>query len=94
MPQKFKVLEKVEQPIASPQADAGRGSIPASCSDDPRWTSADKWLPPDPEPVLATDLGTHYVASWDGKDWIDVQSDEVIDCYITHWMWLPDFPEE
>jgi len=60
----------------------------------PTWVNSDSWLPPDPEPVLATDQGTHYVASWDGKDWIDVHSDEAIDCHITHWMWLPNMPDE
>ena len=58
------------------------------------WTPADKWLPPDAEPVLATDLGAYYVASWGGDEWTDCSTDEPIDCHITHWRWLPDFPEE
>lgn len=33
MPQKYKVLEKVDQPLAQSQTEAGCGSIPASGSD-------------------------------------------------------------
>lgn len=60
----------------------------------PLWTPCEKFLPPDPEPVLATDQGTHYVAYWNGEEWMDAFSDEPIDCHVTHWMWLPDFPDE
>lgn len=96
MPQLIKVLS-APQDIASPQAEGRVGSIPASGSDErlkPLWTPSDKWLPPDPEPVLATDMGTHYIAYWNGEEWCDCYSDDVIDCHITHWTWLPDFPEE
>lgn len=56
------------------------------------WTEADQWLPPDPEPVLAWDQGTHYIASWNGSEWMDCSTEEPIDCFITHWRWL-DTPE-
>jgi hypothetical protein len=58
------------------------------------WTPTEKFLPPPNESVLATDQGTYYVAIYDGQEWFDALSEEAIDCHITHWMWLPEFPDE
>jgi hypothetical protein len=97
MPTKYKVLER-PQAVPPPPAEEGSGTIPAAGSGRPRvaplWTPADKFLPPPHESVLATDQGTYYVAIYDGQEWFDALSEEAIDCYITHWMWLPEFPEE
>ena len=60
----------------------------------PQWVSADKWLPMGPHCVLATDLECHFIAVWDGTEWCNAWTDEAIDSVVTHWMELPDPPED
>lgn len=76
-----------------PKANRRLAAPQGSASSAEQWTPADKWLPPDPEPVLAWDGGTHYIASYDGQEWFDCSTEEPIDCYITHWRWL-DVPAD
>ena len=60
----------------------------------PQWVPADKWLPMGPHCVLATDLECHFIAVWDGTEWCNAWTDEAIDSVVTHWMELPDPPED
>lgn len=60
----------------------------------PLWIDAAKWLPPAPRCVLASDLEAHFIATWDGEEWANAWTDEPIDSVITHWMELPELPEE
>jgi len=50
-------------------------------------------LPSNPRCVLATDLESCFIACYD-RDWIDAYTEKPIDSVITHWMELPDMPEE
>jgi hypothetical protein len=47
-----------------------------------------------PHCVLATDLECHFIAVWDGTEWSNAWTDEPIDSVVTHWMELPEMPEE
>lgn len=60
----------------------------------PQWVPAEKWLPMGPHCVLATDMDTHFIAVWDGTEWSNAWTDEPIDSVVTHWMELPDPPDE
>ena len=44
--------------------------------------------------VLATDMEMHFIACFDGDEWAEVYTEEPIDSVITHWMPLPQIPEE
>jgi len=61
---------------------------------DNTWIPADSLLPMGPHCVLATDMEAHFIACWDGEKWDNAWTDEEIDSHITHWMELPEFPEE
>ena len=58
------------------------------------WTDAEKHVPEECMQVLASDLGTIYVAYWREGRWFDCSTEEEIDCHVTHWTWLPELPEE
>ena len=60
----------------------------------PIWTDAANCLPPDMRCVLATDMEMHFIACFDGDEWAEVYTEEPIDSVITHWMPLPQIPEE
>lgn len=57
----------------------------------PKWIEAEKWLPGTMS-VLATDLECIWIATYDGDVWRDAE-DEPIDSCVTHWMDLPDLPD-
>lgn len=59
----------------------------------PQWIPATKWLPLGPHHVLVSDYEIVTIGSWDGEGWIDY-NDEPFDSVITHWMELPDHPDE
>jgi hypothetical protein len=61
---------------------------------DPRWIDASKWLPLDPHEVLATDSEGKYLAYYKEDEWWDAVFDEPVDSVITHWMELPELPED
>ena len=58
------------------------------------WIPAAEFLPMGPHCVLATDLEAHFIAVWDGSEWSNAWTDEPIDSVVTHWMELPEMPEE
>ena len=61
------------------------------------WIPADKELPGNPHCVLATDGECHFVACYEGHEeeaWINAHTSEGIDSHITHWMELPEVPNE
>lgn len=67
------------------------------------WIPADKELPGNQRCVLATDGECHFIACYEtngtdfhGKDcdWVNAHTSEAIDSYITHWMELPEVPNE
>ena len=70
------------------------------------WIPADKELPGNPRCVLATDTEAHYIAVCEGagdlsnqppsdkRKWVEAFTGEEIDSVITHWMELPEVPNE
>lgn len=60
----------------------------------PKWVDASKWLPQGPHEVLATDGENWFVACLQGSEWWMHELDEPCDSVVTHWMELPEIPEE
>ena len=60
----------------------------------PQWVDASKWLPQGPHEVLATDGENRFVACLQGAEWWLHELDEPCDSVVTHWMELPELPEE
>jgi hypothetical protein len=60
----------------------------------PQWVDASKWLPQGPHEVLATDMEGRFLACLQGSEWWCPILDEPIDSVVTHWMELPELPEE
>jgi hypothetical protein len=60
----------------------------------PRWVDASKWLPQGPHEVLATDGESWFVACLQGSEWWLHELDEPCDSVVTHWMELPELPQE
>ena len=70
------------------------------------WIPADKELPGNPRCVLATDGEAHFIAVYDhegemanrailmGRKWYEAFTGEETDSVITHWMELPEVPNE
>ena len=65
------------------------------------WIPADKQLPGNPRCVLATDMEAHFVAVYEipskgivYSTWINAHTGDEIDSHITHWMELPEVPNE
>jgi hypothetical protein len=70
------------------------------------WIPADKELPGNPRCVLAADMEAHYIAVCEGagdlrnqppsdkRKWVEAFTGEEIDSVITHWMELPEMPNE
>ena len=64
------------------------------------WIPADKELPGNPRCVLATDGEAHFVAVYEGDGssnpnwWVNAHTSDEIDSVITHWMELPEVPNE
>jgi hypothetical protein len=69
------------------------------------WIPADKELPGNPRCVLATDGECHLIAVYTPPDmfvdrldiapgWSNAHTEEEIDSVITHWMELPEVPNE
>lgn len=58
------------------------------------WQSVNDCHPIPWKQVLATDLEDQRIAYWSGKFWIEAYSEHEIDSYITHWMELPELPED
>ena len=79
-------LEKVIE-----QAEAARAWHSAQISP---WTPADKELPGNMRCVLATDIEAHFVAIYEDGAWVEAGTSEPIDSHITHWMELPEVPNE
>ena len=57
-------------------------------------TPADKELPGNMRCVLATDIEAHFVAIYEDGAWVEAGTSEPIDSHITHWMELPEVPNE
>ena len=75
-------------------ATATASPVSRPTAETPQWVDAAKWLPMGPHCVLATDLECHFIAVWDGTEWSNAWTDEPIDSVVTHWMELPEMPEE
>ena len=60
----------------------------------PIWTDASMWSPPDMRCVLATDMEAHFIACLEGGHWVEVYTEAPIESIITHWMELPEIPEQ
>jgi hypothetical protein len=60
----------------------------------PLWIDAAKWLPQGPHEVLATDGEGWFIAYLCESEWWLHELDEPCDSQITHWMELPELPEE
>ena len=78
---------------------AAEGCAPMTGSAPPRpgpsqWADASKWSPMGPHEVLATDGEAIFVAWNDNGQWLNRDTEEEIDSVITHWMELPELPEE
>ena len=66
------------------------------------WIPADKELPNTPRCVLATDMECHFIAVNDERidgafgryQWSNAHTGDGIDSVITHWMELPEVPNE
>ena len=67
------------------------------------WIPADKELPGNPRCVLATDGECHFIAVYQAFEdsefvgaagWSNAHTGEEIDSVITHWMELPEVPNE
>jgi hypothetical protein len=65
------------------------------------WIPADKELPGNPRCVLATDGEAHFIACYQSEwcedfkiGWSNAHTSEDIDSVITHWMELPEVPNE
>ena len=63
------------------------------------WIPAAKELPGNPRCVLATDGEAHFIACYeamcaDPAGWSNAHTSEEIDSVITHWMELPEMPNE
>ena len=65
------------------------------------WIPADKELPGNPRCVLATDGECHFIAVYETpaqgivySAWINAHTGDEIDSAITHWMELPEVPNE
>ena len=58
------------------------------------WIPADKELPGNMRCVLATDIEAHFVAIYEDGAWVEAGTSEPIDSHITHWMELPEVPNE
>jgi hypothetical protein len=65
------------------------------------WIPADKELPGNPRCVLATDGECHFIAIYAPDDcmdivpgWSNAHTEESIDSHVTHWMELPEVPNE
>ena len=67
------------------------------------WIPADKELPGNPRCVLATDGECHFIACFEVAtktsdthlgQWSNAHTGEEIDSVITHWMELPEVPNE
>jgi hypothetical protein len=43
---------------------------------------------------LATDIEAHFVAIYEDGAWVEAGTSEPIDSHITHWMELPEVPNE
>ena len=66
----------------------------ASCAQISPWIPADKELPGNPRCVLATDIEAHFVAIYEDGAWVEAGTSEPFDSHITHWMELPEVPNE
>jgi len=60
----------------------------------PKWVDASKWSPMGPHTVLATDLEGIFTAVLQDGVWRSAETEEEIDSVVTHWMELPELPEE
>jgi hypothetical protein len=58
------------------------------------WQSVEECLPNNARVVLATDLENHYLAIYADDVWASAETDEELDCYMTHWQELPELPED
>jgi hypothetical protein len=58
------------------------------------WVIAAKWSPMGPHEVLATDGECIFVAWNDHGQWLNRDTEEEIDSVITHWMELPELPDD
>lgn len=58
------------------------------------WIPADKELPGNMRCVLATDMECHFIAIYESDKWICATTSDEIDSVITHWMELPEVPNE
>lgn len=65
------------------------------------WIPTDKELPGNPRCVLATDGECHFIAIYAPDDcmdivpgWSNAHTEESIDSVVTHWMELPEVPNE
>lgn len=58
------------------------------------WIPADKELPGNMRCVLATDIEAHFVAIYEDGAWVEAGTSESIDSHVTHWMELPEVPNE
>lgn len=74
--------EAVAHAIRNPRSPSGS-----------EWIEVAAWLPSSPRCVLATDLEAHFIATWDGTEWVNAWTDEPIDSHVTHWMELPQPPQ-
>jgi hypothetical protein len=59
----------------------------------PAWVPASHWLPAGSHEVLVTDMECIWMGQWDGDVWRDLDGRE-FDSVITHWMPLPELPDE
>lgn len=59
-----------------------------------QWIPADKELPGNMRCVLATDMECHFIAIYESDKWICATTSDEIDSVITHWMELPEVPNE
>lgn len=58
------------------------------------WIDCHYQWPASPRCVLATDMEAHYVAVFEDDKWVNAHTSEEIDSVITHWMELPEVPNE
>jgi hypothetical protein len=62
------------------------------------WISCKEQLPEDTRTVLAWTVyracQEHNCVFFNGKHWYSEETDEILDCKVTHWMPLPEPPKQ